>query len=572
MRILGLGFTSSSSGSKANHLVEGWLDGAVFRVESVRALKGRQELVELLAGVGTSVLGIDFPFGLPKAFVQAEGWRPVWEGYVEAATRLPFNEFRGRIERFRAGRPDGQKEPKRPVDVLARSQSPLTTVRTPVANMFHAGAPLLLAAPCDVLPFRMDGSQTVVVESYPALVARQLVAGNRYKDGEAAQTREVRDAILRRIKRGDLSAVYGLNIAVSVALELSCLADEHGDVLDSLLSAIQAAWACRQRNTNWGVPAGVEQEGWITDPTLVSQDSTGAWHSREEPEHETVRGAFNSSRTRVRPVFRGLLRSDPTGRSWLPGLMKLAARNRAFASRLADSTTSLDARWLEKVPVKGPDGQQEEIEGCFERQFAPPSRLLDWCIGHPELLKRPKTPSPDKVTRAARSHRQRLLGDDPQSRADAQNLARQQFALSGSDRSRRAWWAFEGFTSVDCALETPELVLLIEGKRFESVSDAGSWIPGRNQISRNLEVAAAYAEQVQKEYAVLLVGPEGCQAPHDDVLGAGWPHLPSDRREDLMQHFLGATSWRSVCEAYGVDYNSLPVTVDDLREAPVDIA
>ena len=34
---------------------------------------------------------------------------------------------------------------------------------------------------------------------------------------------------------------------------------------------------------------------------------------------------------------------------------------------------------------------------------------------------------------------------------------------NGPEKSAGQWWAFEGFTEVDCCLQTDKLVLLIEG-------------------------------------------------------------------------------------------------------------
>jgi hypothetical protein len=133
----------------------------------------------------------------------------------------------------------------------------------------------------------------------------------------------------------------------------------------------------------------------------------------------------------------------------------------------------------------------------------------------------------------------------------------------GPRGSRRAWWAFEGFTSVDCALETPDFVLAIEGKRFEPVSETVSWIPERNQIARNLEVISEYARGGNKEFAVLLVGPDGGQPPSHEALTRGWPHLDQLAQKDLLRHFLGVTTWRAVCDACGVDYERLPITTAD---------
>jgi hypothetical protein len=60
----------------------------------------------------------------------------------------------------------------------------------------------------------------------------------------------------------------------------------------------------------------------------------------------------------------------------------------------------------------------------------------------------------------------------------------------------------ERFTSVDCLLETKSLLLLIEGKRTEAVSDSTDWFPGRNQVIWNLEVAQALA--AGRNFAVLI--------------------------------------------------------------------
>jgi hypothetical protein len=49
-----------------------------------------------------------------------------------------------------------------------------------------------------------------------------------------------------------------------------CIADDTGDKLDSVLCAIQAAWAFNRRATNYGIPLGVDPiEGWIVDPEMI---------------------------------------------------------------------------------------------------------------------------------------------------------------------------------------------------------------------------------------------------------------------------------------------------------------
>jgi len=48
--------------------------------------------------------------------------------------------------------------------------------------------------------------------------------------------------------------------------------DPSADALDSLLCAVQAAWAYTQRDDNYGVPPECDpDEGWILDPALLDE-------------------------------------------------------------------------------------------------------------------------------------------------------------------------------------------------------------------------------------------------------------------------------------------------------------
>jgi hypothetical protein len=131
--------------------------------------------------------------------------------------------------------------------------------------------------------------------------------------------------------------------------------------------------------------------------------------------------------------------------------------------------------------------------------------------------------------------------------------------------SHRAWWAFEGFTYADCCLDTDRFALVVEGKRFERLAESVSWVEGRNQLARNLEVAATLArESGSRDYAVLMIGPTGTAGPSDAELTKGWPHLSPNEQDELLAHYLGATTWQRVCEATGLPYEDLPVTRDDV--------
>ncbi len=60
----------------------------------------------------------------------------------------------------------------------------------------------------------------------------------------------------------------------------------------------------------------------------------------------------------------------------------------------------------------------------------------------------------------------------------------------------------EGFTHVDACFETEECLLLVEGKRTETVSPSTRWFESRNQLWRNVEVAGELA--AARQFGVLV--------------------------------------------------------------------
>src|SRR5207249_4368766 len=166
---------------------------------------------------------------------------------------------------------------------------------------------LLRSSTC-VVPVRPTANDRVVVEAYPALVARALVGKERYKPaelGEAQTTaRAARERMVQKLADGSLRARYKISVDLTDSLGRVCIDDAEGDSLDAVLAAVQAAWAWLRRDDGYGVPEDCDlAEGWIVDP--VTQPSV------------------NSSITRVRPVFQQLLGKDPTGASWMRQILRL---------------------------------------------------------------------------------------------------------------------------------------------------------------------------------------------------------------------------------------------------------
>ena len=120
-----------------------------------------------------------------------------------------------------------------------------------------------------------------VIEAYPALVARRWIGKQSYKNDDPRKsskkrTQARRDIVnaFRAVKsngcRDDIVKKYGFKVKMSNTDAQACIDDFTGDQLDSVLCAIQAAWAYSQRNKNYGAPASVDaKEGWICDPGML---------------------------------------------------------------------------------------------------------------------------------------------------------------------------------------------------------------------------------------------------------------------------------------------------------------
>ena len=53
-------------------------------------------------------------------------------------------------------------------------------------------------------------------------------------------------------------------------IEKVLVRDPAADALDSVLCAVQAAWAYSRREEDWGIPPECDpNEGWILDPALL---------------------------------------------------------------------------------------------------------------------------------------------------------------------------------------------------------------------------------------------------------------------------------------------------------------
>ncbi len=244
-------------------------------MEDSETLSGFAGFEDFLQRQGPWVCGMDFPFGQPRSLVAALGWPESWEGYVREVGTLPKKQFEGKIRADMALRPAGSKWRYRLADRRSGSSSAMMLFRVPVGKMFYQGAPRLLASGVRVEPCRHNGDGRVAVEAYPAVVARRFLGRTAYKrDGvpDTPERRSARETLLQGLESAVLRDVYGFTVEMDASWREEFVSDPSADALDSLLCAVQAAWAYGKRDEGYGVPPECDtDEGWILDPALLAE-------------------------------------------------------------------------------------------------------------------------------------------------------------------------------------------------------------------------------------------------------------------------------------------------------------
>ncbi len=261
----GVDFTSTPQKRKPVTVARGQLRGSVLRLEGVQALEAMSAFEALLLTPGPWLGAFDFPFGLPREFVQAlqlgESLAQVSAAvHARCPDRMAWRAF---IDAWGNARPAGQRLLHRCTDtapVGVRSTSPLQTRYVPVGFMFYEGLSRLLAAGV-TLPRLHDGDPTrVALEGYPGLLAHELVGTRSYKNSLEPDRLIARKDIVDALEQGRTR--LGLRLKLTPAQHGALVADVSGDRLDAVLCLAQAAWASQQ--PGYGLPADVDPvEGWI---------------------------------------------------------------------------------------------------------------------------------------------------------------------------------------------------------------------------------------------------------------------------------------------------------------------
>jgi hypothetical protein len=263
--LLGVDFTSAPSRRKPITVARGRRAGAVLRLDRIDAVATMAGFEALLAEPGPWFGAFDFPFGLPREFVDSLG---LGDNSVAVNAELRRRcadrmAFRTLVDAWGNARPAGQRLIHRRADAAMpgiSSSSPLQTRYVPVGFMYFEGLSRLLQAGVSLPRMHEGDADRVAVEGYPGLLAFELIGRRSYKNKESTDRLIARKDIVDALEQGRTR--LGLRLKLTHAQREALVDDASGDRLDAALCLVQAGWASEQ--PAGGVPADVDVvEGWI---------------------------------------------------------------------------------------------------------------------------------------------------------------------------------------------------------------------------------------------------------------------------------------------------------------------
>lgn len=304
--LLGLDFSCAPTNRKPLTLAWGRRSGDVVKLDRVDELPTLDALDACLRDTRDVLAACDFPFGLPRPFVEAlsahppEGFPPAHLAALQRALNAPpadsslsatealitalhahcvnragFQQLvDGWGQTWDTHRTPGAKLLHRPTDTAVpglSSTSPLQTRYVPVGKMYFEGLHRLVQADFTLPGLRAGRPDALAFEAYPGFLSGEILGRRSYKSDQ----REAPDQQhARLIARMDLvDALEQGRTRLSLRLKLTpgqrdhLVSDAKGDRLDAALCLVQAAWAHRhadQTAHSWGLPTPIDPiEGWI---------------------------------------------------------------------------------------------------------------------------------------------------------------------------------------------------------------------------------------------------------------------------------------------------------------------
>jgi hypothetical protein len=265
MRLAGVDFSCNPSRRKPITVATGSVAGARLVLDEVAELTTLAAFESWLRTPGPWLGGFDFPFGLPRAFVDANALGATAAEVIttiraRCPTRMAWRTF---IDAWGNAQPAGARLLHRRTDGAdaVTSTSPMQTRYVPVGLMYYEGIGRLIDAGVTLPGLGHGGDPArIALEAYPRRLAHALVERRSYKNSDLDDRRATREAIVAGLESG--GDRFGFALACGAATRAALIDDASGDRLDAVLCLVQAAAAARR--PGYGLPADVDPiEGWI---------------------------------------------------------------------------------------------------------------------------------------------------------------------------------------------------------------------------------------------------------------------------------------------------------------------
>lgn len=260
-------------------------------------------------------------------------------------------------------------------------------------------------------------------------------------------------------------------------------------------------------------------------------------------------GKHDSSKTRVVPVFNHLLELDRTGVAWLDRLIRIG-------SRIDLTTVPVELGQVTNSLPSWGKGNEEPLPA--------PNELHEWLVGNITLEAVIENP----VSEESQEKREALAAGDPEVLSEALYCLSR---VPAGKVLRAKWYIFEGPSKPDAFIVTDNVILVIEGKRKDSLATRTKWMEYRPQLIRHMDGAMAIAGGRTVLSLLLVEGKsdDPMTVPvkwtrelekhfQPDMLALSLPHRSDEERQLIVNGVLGIATWQRVCNEFSIRWPPAP--------------